>query len=356
MPMRRARFLMLTLALTLAVCATSSVVTAAPSSAASTTTITLVTHDSFAVSKRVLQAFEDRTGIHVKVVQAGDAGAALNQVILTKSNPIGDAFFGVDNTFLSRALQSGVFAEYRSPALSTVPAAYQLDPSHHLTPVDHGDVCINYDKQWFAKQKLPVPRTLADLTKPAYKGRLVVENPATSSPGLAFELATIARFGTDGWRDYWAKLRANDVKVDDGWESAYDGDFTQGANHGTYPLVVSYASSPPAAVYYSKPQPTTSPVGTMLDSCFRQVEFAGVLKGTAHAAAARKLVDFMVSAPFQADVPLQMFVFPVREGTPLPAVFAKFAEVAPRPLTLPAAEIGAHRDAWIEQWTETVLR
>jgi thiamine transport system substrate-binding protein len=109
-------------------------------------------------------------------------------------------------------------------------------------------------------------------------------------------------------------------------------------------------------VYYSKPQPTTSPVGTMLDSCFRQVEFAGVLKGTAHAAAARKLVDFMVSAPFQSDVPLQMFVFPVREGTPLPAVFAKFAEVAPRPLTLPAAEIGAHRDAWIEQWTETVLR
>jgi len=356
MPMRRARFLTLTLGLTLAVCATSSVVTAAPSSAASTTTITLVTHDSFAVSKRVLQAFEDRTGIHVKVVQAGDAGAALNQVILTKSNPIGDVFFGVDNTFLSRALQSGVFAEYRSPELSTVPAAYQLDPSHHLTPVDHGDVCINYDKQWFAKQKLPVPTTLADLTKPEYKGRLVVENPATSSPGLAFELATIARFGTDGWRDYWTKLRANDVKVDDGWESAYDGDFTQGANHGTYPLVVSYASSPPAAVYYSKPQPTTSPVGTMLDSCFRQVEFAGVLKGTAHAAAARKLVDFMVSAPFQADVPLQMFVFPVREGTPLPAVFAKFAEVAPHPLTLPAAEIGTHRDAWIEQWTETVLR
>jgi thiamine transport system substrate-binding protein len=347
---------MFTLAVALVVMVTSTVMTAAPSSASSSTTITLVTHDSFAVSKRVLRAFEDRTGIDVKVQQAGDAGAALNQVILTKSNPIGDVFFGVDNTFLSRALEAGVFAEYRSPELSTVPAAYQLDPSHRLTPVDHGDVCINYDKQWFAQKKLPVPRTLADLTKPAFKGRLVVENPATSSPGLAFQLATIARFGADGWRDYWAKLRANDVKVDDGWESAYDGDFSQGANHGTYPLVVSYASSPPAAVYYSKPQPKTSPIGTMLDSCFRQVEFAGVLKGTAHAAAAHKLIDFMLSAPFQSDVPLQMFVFPVRDGTPLPAVFAKFAEVAPRPLSLPAAEIGAHRDAWIEQWTETVLR
>jgi len=169
-------------------------------------------------------------------------------------------------------------------------------------------------------------------------------------------LATIAKFGDDGWRDYWSKLRANDVKVDDGWESAYDGDFSQGANAGTFPLVVSYASSPPAAVYYSKPQPKTSPIGTMLDSCFRQVEFAGVLRGTEHRAAARKLVDFMLSARFQEDIPLQMFVFPVRDGTTLPPVFAKFAEVPDHPLTLPAAEIGARRDAWLEQWTDTVLR
>jgi len=331
------------------------VLTAAPSSAASTTTITLVTHDSFAVSKRVLRAFEDRTGIHVKVLQAGDAGAALNQVILTKSNPIGDVFFGVDNTFLSRALQSGVFAEYRSPALSTVPAAYQLDPSHHLTPVDHGDVCINYDKQWFAKKGIPVPTTLDDLTKPAYKGLLVTEDASQSSPGLAFLLATIARYGENGWRDYWDKLKANDVQVVNDWTSAYDGTFTQGGGKGTRPLVVSYASSPPAAVYYSKPQPKTSPVGTMLDSCFRQVEFAGVIKGTTHVAAARKLVDFMLSNEFQADMPLQMFVFPVVDGTALPPVFEKFAEVAPHPLSLPATDIAKHRDDWIEQWTQTVL-
>jgi thiamine transport system substrate-binding protein len=328
----------------------------ATATAAADTTITLVTHDSFAVSKPVLAAFTKQTGITVKILQAGDAGAALNQVILTKSNPIGDVFFGVDNTFLSRALTAGVFTKYAPAALSQVPSTYQLDASHRLTPIDHGDVCINYDKQWFADQKVAVPTTLADLTKPAYKGLLVVENPATSSPGLAFQLATIARFGANRWQGYWSKLRANDVKVDDGWETAYDGDFTQGANQGTYPLVVSYASSPPAAVYYSKPQPKTSPIGTMLDSCFRQVEFAGVLRGTQHTAAAQKLVDFMLSARFQEDIPLQMFVFPVRDGTKLPTVFAKFAQVADHPLTLPAAEIGAKRDAWIEQWTGTVLR
>ena len=351
--MRRILLTVILVALT-AVC--TATVAPIASAAKADTTITLVTHDSFAVSKSVLAAFTAQTGIKVKIVQSGDAGAALNQVILTKSNPIGDVFFGVDNTFLSRALDGDVFAKYAPAALDQVPVEYQLDGTHQLTPVDHGDVCINYDKQWFARKKLAVPTALTDLTKPAYRGLLVVENPATSSPGLAFQLATIAKFGNDGWQDYWSKLRGNDVKVDDGWESAYDGDFTQGANPGTYPLVVSYASSPPAAVYYSKPQPKTSPIGTMLDSCFRQVEFAGVLKGTDHPTAARALVDFMLSARFQEDIPLQMFVFPVRDGTKLPTVFTKFAEVAPQPLTLPAAEIGAQRDAWIQQWTDTVLR
>jgi thiamine transport system substrate-binding protein len=324
--------------------------------ATSRPTITLVAHDSFAVSKSVLAAFTKQTGVKVKLLQSGDAGQVLNEAILTKDHPVGDVLFGVDNTFLSRALDAGIFETYAPAALAKVPQEFQLDSTHHLTPIDHGDVCINFDKQWFAKQKVAVPRSLDDLTKPAYQGKLVVENPATSSPGLAFLLATIARYGEDGWRDYWAKLRSNDVKVDDGWENAYDGDFTQGSNHGAYPLVVSYASSPPAAVYFSKPQPKTSPVGTMLDSCFRQVEFAGVLKGTQHGAAARKLVDFMLSERFQADVSLQMFVFPVRDGTPLPPVFTKFADVAKDPLSLPAPEIGRDRDQWIEQWTTTVLR
>ena len=352
--MRRPLLVIAALATVAGALLTAPSASAAPS-ATPTTTITLLTHDSFAASKSVLAAFTKQSGIKVKIVQAGDAGAALNQAILTKSHPLGDVFFGVDNTFLSRALDAGIFEPYVANGLETVPSEYQLDASHHLTPIDHGDVCINDDKQWFAQHHLAVPTTLADLTKPAYKGLLVVENPATSSPGLAFQLATIAQYGNDGWQAYWTKLRANDVKVDDGWESAYDGDFTQGANKGTYPLVVSYASSPPAAVYYAKPHPKTSPVGTMLSSCFRQVEFAGVLQGTQHAAAARRFVDFMLSEKFQADVPLQMFVFPVRDGTPLPAVFTKFAQVAPKPLSLPASEIGARRDEWINQWQDTVL-
>jgi thiamine transport system substrate-binding protein len=345
--------------------AASGIAATAPASAStarsapgrSDVTITLVTHDSFAVSKRVLADFTDQTGIKVKLLAAGDAGAALNQVILTKGAPIGDLLFGVDNTFLSRALSEGIFAPYRSSRLSAVPDAYQLDPKHRVTPVDHGDVCVEYDKQWFADHHLAVPTRLDDLTKPAYRGLLVTENPATSSPGLAFQLATIAHFGTRDWRDYWSKLRANDLQVVNDWSTAYESSFTAGGGDGSKPMVVSYASDPAAAVYYATdPKPTVSPVATLTSSCFRQIEFVGVLKGTAHAKQAHRLVDFMLERRFQADLPLRMFVYPVRDGTPLPSVFEKYAEVVAEPLSLPSAEIGKNREHWIEQWTDTVLR
>lgn len=336
--------------------AVSTLLGACDSGGSDEDTLTLVTHDSFAVSDDVLAEFTEQTGVEVKVLMSGDAGAAINQVILTKDDPLGDVFFGLDNTFLTRATEEGVFVPYESTELETVPDQYELDPDHRVTPIDRGDVCINYDKAYFAANGLAVPQTLDDLTQPEYRGLLVTENPATSSPGLAFTLATIAQFGEDGWRDYWERLRANDVQVVAGWEEAYNGEFTAGEGQGDHPLVVSYASSPPAVVFFSDPQPAESPIGTLLTSCFSQIEFAGILKGTDNEKAARQLIDFMLSTRFQEDIPLNMFVFPVRDGVQLPDVFAQFAEVPPEPLSLPPDEIGENRDRWIEEWTDTVLR
>ena len=133
-------------------------------------TITLLTHDSFAVSKPVLAAFTAQTGIRVKVNKSeGDAGAALSQAILTKDNPIADVFYGVDNTFLSRALDAGIYEPYMALGLDRVPRALQLDPSHRATPIDFGDVCVNYDKEWFAAHSQQPPTTIEDLTRPAYR-------------------------------------------------------------------------------------------------------------------------------------------------------------------------------------------
>ncbi|HUQ39213.1 MAG TPA: thiamine ABC transporter substrate-binding protein [Acidimicrobiales bacterium] len=319
-------------------------------------TVRLLTHDSFAASKDVLAAFTARTGITIELVQAGDAGAMVNQAVLTRGKPLADVLFGVDNTFLSRALDADLFVPYAPAALATVPDDHELDARHRVTPVDHGEVCVNYDKKWFADHAVAVPQTLEDLARPDYRGLLVVENPATSSPGLAFLVGTVARFGEPGWKEYWRRLRSNDVRVDAGWEEAYNGAFSGSAGKGDRPLVVSYASSPPAEVVFADPTPTDAPTGVVEDTCVRQIEFAGILKGTRHAAAARRVVDFLLSKEFQEDMPLQMFVFPVLAEAALPAVFAKYAARPMTPLDVPAPKIGANRDRWIREWTDTVIR
>jgi thiamine transport system substrate-binding protein len=319
--------------------------------------VVLVTHDSFAISPKVKATFQRETGLELRILKTGDAGAALNRALLTAGKPEGDVFFGIDNNLLTRALQGKLLVPYRPAAISRVDGRYDLDPTHRLVPVDHGEVCLNYDKGWFAEHAVAPPHSLDDLSRPAYRGLLVVENPATSTPGLAFLLATVARYGENGWQPYWRKLRANKVLVTDGWEDAYEHRFSGAAgSKGNRPIVVSYASSPPAEVYYSGKKLTRAPTGVVLSSCFQQIEFAGVLRGTGNADGARKLIDFLLSPRFQADVPLSMFVFPVRRGVRLPAVFTKFAPAVPRPLALSAKAIGASRDRWIREWTDTVLR
>jgi len=312
------------------------------------TTITLVTHDSFAVSDSTLQTFTDQTGVRVEVLSSGDAGTMVSQSLITAGNPLGDVMFGIDNTFLQRGLDADLFEPYTSVGLADVPDKFQLDPQHRVTPIDFGDVCVNY---WIDALDVAPPTSLDDLTKPEFADQLVVENPETSSPGFAFLLATIARY--DDWEAYWQALRDNGVSVASGWEDAYYGQFTSGG--GDRPLVVSYASSPPAEVFYADPPVDRAPTGVVNDTCFRQIEFAGVLKGTAHPAAARALIDFMLTPVFQNDIPLNMFVFPVTSTATLPQVFVDNATVAKDPATLDPVVIEANRDEWTATWTDIVL-
>jgi len=314
----------------------------------------LLTHDSFDVSIAVLEAFTAETGIEVEVVPLGDAGSALNRVIITKDDPDGDLLFGVDSTFLTRALAADLFLPYRAAGLDAVDPSL-LPDDDRVTPIDFGDVCVNYDRAWFDAAGLAVPDDLAALADPAYAGLLAVQNPATSSPGLAFLLASIERLGEDGAFAFWERMRANDVLVTDGWAEAYYGAFTH-ASDGDRPLVVSYASSPPAEVLFATEPTDTAPTGIILDTCFRQVEYVGILASTDRADDARRLVDFMLSPVFQADVPLTMFVFPVRSDVTLPDVFARHAVLPDAPLVMAPARIDAGREGWIARFTSTVLR
>ncbi|MFW6115481.1 MAG: thiamine ABC transporter substrate-binding protein [Chloroflexota bacterium] len=324
--------------------------------------VRMMTHDSFDISEEVLSAFESEHDARVEILQAGDAGVVVNQAILTKDNPLADVLYGVDNTLLGRALEAEIFEPYRSPMLEAIPDLLQLDDQHRALPVDYGDVCLNYDKAWFESAGLAPPSNLEDLTMPEYEGLTVVQNPATSSPGQAFMLATIGRFGETGeytWLDYWADLRDNDVFVTDGWSEAYYEHFTYGSGGtGTRPVVVSYASSPPVEVHFSDEPFEEAPTGVVVGdgSCFRQIEFVGVLTGAEHPDLAREWIDFMLSETFQEDIPLHMFVFPANGNAELPSVFAEFAIVPESPIIIEYTTIEANREAWIDAWTETVLQ
>lgn len=318
--------------------------------------LTVMTHDSFAVSEEVVREFEETNNARVQFLPSGDTGSALNRAILSKNNPIADVFYGVDNTFLSRALDEGIFVQYESPALAFIPDIYELDSEHRALPVDYGDVCLNYDIGYLEELGIDPPNDLEDLLATEYESLLVVQNPATSSPGLAFLLATIGHFGEDGYLEYWQGLVENDVLVVNSWENAYYTEFTRSG--GTRPIVVSYSSSPPFEVLFADEPMDEPPTASVIanESCFRQIEFVGILEGTANLDLAQRWVDFMLSPTFQEDLPLQMFVFPVNDNAVLDETFVQYLENPDDTASVSPEEIAENRERWIQEWTETVLR
>lgn len=321
-------------------------------------TLTLLAHESFTPSEGIFDSFTAATGIAVEVVTSADAGTLVSKAVLTAGNPEGDVLWGVDNTLLSRALDADVFTPHRSAVADELPAELlALAPGNEVTPVDTGQVCINYDIAGLAARDLAPPTSFDDLIDPAYAGTLVVPSPVTSSPGLAFLLATIAHYGEDAWQNWWAQLRDNDVRVVDGWSDAYYGEFTRAG--GDRPLVVSYASSPPAEIVFADPplpEGAEPPTGVVTATCFQQVEFAGVLAGTDHAEEAGELIDFLVGPVFQADLPLTQFVDPVNPAAEIPDVYRDNVVRSTDPLTLDPDVIAERRTDWLDEWTTVVLR
>ena len=349
---RNTLFSLILLALLLAACGGATPTPAGPR------TLTVMTHDSFAVSEEVIAEFQAQHNATVQFLASGDAGTTVNQAILNKDAPLADVVFGIDNTLLTRALEADILEAYASPLLTEIPAQFKLDEKQRVTPVDYGDVCLNYDKAYFAEHNLALPDSLEDLTAPEYSNLLVVENPAASSPGLAFLLATVGHFGPEHYLDFWDNLRANGVKVVEDWETAYFIEFSGSSGQGPYPLVVSYASSPPAEVIFAEDPPEEAPTGSVVapDTCFRQIEFVGILRDTENRDLAEAWIDFMLSPTFQNDVPMQMFVFPVNPRAELPAEFIQHAQLAAQPATVAPDDITAYREEWIEAWTNTMLR
>ena len=315
------------------------------------TTLTVVTHDSFNLTEELLTQFEADSGLDVTFVAPGDAGTLTNQLVLTKDSPLGDVVFGIDNTFAGRALAEGVIAPYTAEALPATDAeALKADDSGRLVPIDFGDVCVNADTAWFEANGKALPATLDDLAKPEYKDLLVVPNAASSSPGLSFLVATVGAKG-EGWVDYWSQLKDNGVLVAKDWTEAYTVQFSGSTGKGPRPLALSYSTSPAFEVVDGAAPPTTA----LLETCFRQVEYAGVIEGAANPTGAQEFIEFLLSPEVQADIPGQMYMYPAVTSTELPAEWVQYAPLSANPFTVPAAEIAEQRDGWIRTWTSTVV-
>ena len=321
-------------------------------------TLVVLTNDSFDIGEEIIAQFEEINNASVTIQKAGSSGQVLNRAILEKGNPSGDLLYGVDNTFLSRALREEIFIQYKSGQISNIPAAFILDDTFHVSPVDYGYVNINYDIAYLDDKGLAPPASLEVLTQPEWDGRLVVENPATSTPGLAFLISTVSYFGEDDdydYLDFWADLKKNNVAVKEGWSEAYYTDFTKYG--GDRPLVVSYATSPAAELFFSEGAYEVPPTGNVLvdKATFLQIEGIGILKGTDNETLAKKFVDFVLDVPFQEDIPGRMFVYPVNSKAQTPDYF-QYAEVPTAPSDIDAATIDAKRDDWIDAWTSVVIR
>jgi thiamine transport system substrate-binding protein len=322
-------------------------------------TLRVLTHDSFAISEEVIAEFTEQTGIVLEFLPAGDAGEVVNRAILTKDNPLADVLYGIDNSLLARAINEAIFVPYESPALANVSGQFQFDRSFSVTPVDVGYINFNLDKDYFEENNLALPTDITDLTTEAYKGLTVVQNPATSSPGLGFMLATIARFGEEGdytWLDYWRDLRENDLLVSSGWNDAYYTSFTRYG--GDKPIVLSYASSPAAEVIYSDITLNEAPtLNLFCERCvYEQIEAVGILKGSQNIEAAQTFVDYMLSERFQTDIPGNMFVYPVVDNSALPKEFERFS-VTPSTeqiARLSPDVIETNLQRWLKEWTAVV--
>lgn len=314
--------------------------------------VTLVTHSSFQVSDNLKKEFEKTSGFKLEIVDGGDGGELVNKLILSKDAPQGDVCFGVDNTYASRLLSQGVIDKDRT--VDTIPESaekYLVDNNRALVPIDMGDVAINIDKTYFASHNLAEPKTFEDLAKPEYAKLLVAINPTTSTPGLAWMLATVGHFGADKFSDYWKALVKGGAKIASGWTEAYNTDFSAGEGKGAYPIVVSYASSPSYTVSKDGASTTTA---ALLDTAFRQVEYAGVLKGAANPAGGQAFINWMLSKAVQADIPKKMYMYPVDSSVQLPEVLAKFGPLAEKPVEVAPNKIAAEREQWLKLWASAV--
>ena len=318
-------------------------------------TLTILTYDSFAVSSDLVEAFENENNVKLQFIEAGAGGEVIARAVLTKDDPIADVIIGFDFSQFGKVFANDILEAYDSPELANIPEIYQLDAESRALPFNFGEICINYDKKYFADHDLAVPASLDDLLKPEYKGLLVTQDPSASNTGIGFLIATIEQYGEDGFVDYWNELIRNGLVIGNSWSSTYYTNFSAASGSGEQPMVVSYTTSPAAEFIYSETGDAPTDSLTSDGMCYRSIEFCGILKNTKNPDLAKKFIDAFIGKEWQEDLPMQMFVYPVNEQAELPEEFELYGKPAVNPVMPDPERVAEKHDEWVRTWAEEVL-
>ncbi len=311
-----------------------------------TRSITVYAYDSF-VSEwgpgpLVVPKFEEKTGIKVQLISAGNGGELLGKLQLEQHNPQADVVIGISNELIHETIATNLLKPYESPVLSQIPEFLHFDPTYSLLPFDYGNYAFVYDSE---KVDNP-PKSLDDLLDPAWERSIILMDPRTSSVGMGLLEWTVAIYG-DNYLQWWEAVKPNVLTIADGWSSGY-GLFTE----GEAPLVISYTTSPVYHILYEETDRYKAQVfdrGNMA-----VIEGIGILASTKDVDAARQFVDFLLTEG-QTDIATANIMYPVNSNTVLPEAFS--AAVKPQQsIMIDGDVIAQNRDRWLSEWVEVMSR
>lgn len=298
--------------------------------------LVVYTYDSLLpLVKIALPIFEEKYGVTVEVRSYGDAGAVLSKVIAEGAKSDVDIVIGIDNILAKRALTEDIFLPYKSENADKISdESLVFDKSWRLTPYDFGSLAIVYDPEELGTLEMD---GLINLTDKKFKKNLIIQDPRTSSTGLAFLVWTYTAH-KDDFDEFWRKLKPSILTVTMGWDDAFEK-----FEAGEAPMMVSYATDGAYSYeYYGETKYKAIIPGNV---GYGQIEGAGIVKWTDEETLAKKFIDFILSPEFQSNIPLNQWMFPVVE-VQLPKSF----EYAIEPGSLLTIDPDLDVDHLIERW------
>jgi len=308
--------------------------------------LVVYTYDSmvseYGLGPKIIPKFEEQCNCKIKMVSKGDAGQVLTTLVLEKENPKADVVIGLDNSLIQKAIEKKVLEEFTPKNIGIVPKDIGFYKKGFLTPFDYGFIAFVFDSKKIEAEL----NEFDSLLDSRLEKKIVIQNPRTSSPGLALLFWSIEVYGDPGYKEFWKEFKPNILVVTDGWDESA-GLFRA----GEAPMYLSYATSP---AYYAEFEDINHFLAAEFEEGhYIQVEGIGIVKGTKNRKLAEQFIEFMLTEEAQKEIPFTQFMFPVNKNIELPKAF-EYAVMPDKKLELDPELIEEKQEEWISEWEKII--